>query len=125
MLDVVAVVEEQQVVQPAVMARRAVVMLVEAVQRGEHEAAGVSRYVRQDEKRRRENGERDPQGRDDRDLQGQLSRRAHPRLQPRVVREMTVAPERLGDSGDGAQIEREDSVRRAAPEERSMDEVVR
>src|ERR671931_1265754 len=99
MFDVIAVVEQQQVVNASVVARRAARMLVMAVHRTKQQTGDITGHVGGCEEPGRVRCERRPEREHECDLQDQLARDAQARSDARVVREMTVAPERLRYAG--------------------------
>ena len=124
-LGVVAVVEEEHVVERSVMARHAAEVLIVSMQRAEHEAGDVARQVRREKKRRRSRSQRRPEEHDEAGLQQHLSGESDATLVAGVMCEVAIAPERLRKSEQDAQRCSERLVREAMAEERPVDEVVR
>ena len=105
MLDVVAVVEEQQVVDAAVVAGRAARVFVVALELAEPETEQQARQVDREEELRRERSPAPPRARptsaSSNAIAGASAQNA--RCEPGVMRQMPRAPERLRKAEEQAQ----------------------
>ena len=125
-LDVVAVVEEQQVVQQAVVADRAAGVLVVAVQPAQAQAQRRSRAGRPSGRSAVcQASQRTPTGPAPAATSTRSCRsRRQPPGDAGVVGQVPAAPDRLRDAEQHAQVEGEQRVQRPRAEERPVDEVV-
>ena len=125
MLDVVAVIEAEHVVDPAVMTRRPTGVLVMSMRRAQQQPCEVAGQVRRGEEPRRADGERAPECQHEGDVDREIDRETQRVRHARMVREVTAAPQRQRHAHHERQARAGAGVRRAAAEERSMDERVR
>src|SRR3954471_6677298 len=110
MLDMVAVVEADQVVQRAVMADRASRVLVMAVQGAQRESDRVTGNVHGYEERRRIRGERCPGCKNEHDLKSELACVEAACVRDAVMRQVSRAPPRLRNAEQHAQVRAEEHI---------------
>ena len=104
-LEMIAVIEEEEVVKAAVVAGRAAGMLVAALQPAEAEADEITGDVSGEEQTRGECGNENPKREHPHRLNQQLAAQFQFPFPPGVMGEMTRAPQGLRDAKDEAEIE--------------------
>ena len=95
--DVIAVVEAQHVVEPAVMAGRPARVLVVPMDRAEHQPQDVTGQIDERKELWRRRRHRDPHRDDQPGLQGNVRREPEPVADSAMMREVAIAPQRLRD----------------------------
>ena len=125
MLDVVAVVEEQEIVDAPVMTGRAAGMLVVALELAEPKTDQPAGQVDRKERPRRDRGPCDPEPDHERRLDRHGTRPSNGARGARVMREMPGPPQALRHAEDQAQEDRVDPVEGGRDKKRPVDEIVR
>src|SRR5262245_36404582 len=125
MLGMVTIVEKQKVVEHAGVIDDPEFMLVVTVHSAQREAGGISGQIN----RQGKNGRQVQHCNPDRSHQPNLDERLRARSEmPRpagMMRQMSFAPDRLGDAEQQAEVRREKRIQPAAAEETIVNEVVR
>src|SRR5215218_8173259 len=125
MLDVIAVIEEQPVVEPAVMAGRPADMLEASLKPAQAESKSIPRQVDADEEHRRHRGKSCPHRHDNGDFDPDAPRPAEGAIDAAVMTKVPGAPQPLRYAEKRARVDRERAIQGARSEERTVNEVVR
>src|SRR5262249_54191792 len=110
MFHVQTIIEEKCVVEPSVMALRAVCVLVVAVQPAKNQRASEARKQCIHHERRIPNEGYSPDGDHENGLVQQFARTAESPSHTRVMRQMAISPKLLRDAGDRGKVEGETPV---------------
>src|SRR6266567_962067 len=127
MLDVIPIVEQQEVIQPAVVTDRTSRVFVVALQMTKPEPDEKTRQVNGHHKAWSKDEQRSPQS----DRCAKVERRElqvmplAPPLDRKMMRQVPRSPERLWKAKQKREVAREAGVQRSRPEKRPVDELVR
>ena len=121
----VTVIKEEQIVEPAVVARRAVCMLEVPLHLAQTEANEPSRQISVQKKFRRARQQPAPERKDKACFPGKLSRPAPAPAPATVMREVAVPPKPLRNTQHQTFDGRENRVQTPGPEKGPVNEIVR
>jgi hypothetical protein len=122
--DMVAVIEEEPIVEPAVMAHGSAGVFVVTLQRAERQSQQVTRQIDLDEEAWCINEQESPHSSNEERLAKELAGKPKPPWNAGMMRQMPVTPESLREPKQQAQADREKKVPDPLPEERTMNEIV-